>query len=330
VVAALSVLAAIGISAGAGIWWNLFAATGEGEITVEISSGETLRTISRTLKDAGLIRNALALQMYGRVTGQEGRAQAGRYEIARPVSPVQILDKIMNGDALPNEIVVTIPEGWTVNEIGTRFQANGMFSLEAFSLAATMRADYRGILFVDELPDGESLEGYVFPDSYRFFTDSTATEVIRLMLTRFRDQLPAARIGSEWREEMTVRELVVLASIVQREAAGTAEMAAIAGVFRNRLQIGMKLESDATLNYALGTSRRQPTFADTAVDHPYNTYVYRGLPPGPIGNPGLAALRAAATPASHDYLFFLHPLGGEAVFSRTYEEHLENKRRYLD
>ncbi|TFH05725.1 MAG: endolytic transglycosylase MltG, partial [Spirochaetales bacterium] len=125
-------------------------------------------------------------------------------------------------------------------------------------------------------------------------------------------------------------DVLILASIVQEEAGSIPEMSDVAGVFWNRLNIWMPLESDATVNYVLGTNKRQPTFADTKVENPYNTYVNYGLPTGPIGNPGLDAIKASITPRDHDFLFFLHPLDRDIVMSRTYEEHLRNKALYLD
>jgi peptidoglycan lytic transglycosylase G len=339
---------AAGLAAAA--WWLLSAvptgagtagaATGGSETMIEIAPGETLRDVSQNLADLGLIRSALALRVYGRISGREASLQAGSYLISPPMSAVGILDKIAGGEAVFDEVSLSIPEGWTIGDIAARIESAGIFSGEEFVVAAVVSDDLREFGFLDGLPDGTSLEGYLFPDTYRVFRDASPADVVRLMLSRFRAQVigdarvsyrgPAIAQEQSQSGLLSLHELVTLASIIQREAGGVAEMPAIAGVFRNRLDIRMPLESDATVNYALGTSRRQPTFADTAVQHPYNTYANYGLPPGPIGNPGLDAIVAAAEPELHDYLFLLHPLGGEVVLSRTYEEHLQNKRRYLD
>jgi UPF0755 protein len=180
------------------------------------------------------------------------------------------------------------------------------------------------------LEDDTILEGYLFPDTYRIFEDSTPESIVRRMLANLQRQIDGEILGEIEAQNRTLHDVLTLASIVQKEANDTSQMPDVAGVFWNRLRIRMRLESDATVNYALGTSRRQPTFADVAVVHPYNTYVNHGLPPGPIGNPGIAAIRATLYPAEHDFLFFLHPIDGRIKLSRTFQEHLANKARYLD
>jgi len=309
---------------------TLFTGTEGQEVIFEIRPGEGLRSVSAELAARRLIPNALALSVYGQLRGYDSRLQAGRYLISPELTAVEILRKLTEGDAFFDEITVPIPEGWTLDDIAARLESAGLYPREEFRLAATMRPEYREYGFLDGLPDGTSLEGYLFPDTYRVLSDSTPSEIVHLMLATFGNRLATVQPADRAEPTATLHELVTLASIVQREAGSEEEMAAIAGVFWNRLTIRMRLESDATVNYFLGTSRRQPTFADTEVPNPYNTYINYGLPPGPIGNPGLAAIVATAQPASHDFLFFLHPLGEEVVLSRTYAEHLQNKARYLD
>ena len=303
---------------------------GAPEMVFEILPGQNLRRISTHLADEGVIRSARALELFGRWQGYDKRLQAGRYLVSASLSPVEILDKIVSGDAIFDEMTITIPEGWSLDDIEGYMEESGLFPREVFAEAAVMQPAYRDFDFLSSVADDTILDGYLFPDTYRIFSDSTPETIVRRMLTAFGE-----RVTPEIRAEIvergkTLHDVLTLASIVQKEAGSDSEMPVIAGVFQNRLDIWMPLESDATVNYVLGTNKRQPTYADTAVQDPYNTYQNYGLPPGPIGNPGLDAILAAINPAQHDYLFFLHPLGGEIVLSRTFEEHLRNKERYLN
>jgi UPF0755 protein len=326
----IATIAAIGVVLLVNYWLFLGADENGAEVVFEIQPGQGLRTISANLAGARLVRNAYVLELYGRWAGLDKRLQAGRYLISPRLAPVEILRKIVSGDAVFDEMTITIQEGWSLNDIEIYLEQIGLFAREVFAEAAVMQPAYRDFDFLAPIEDDTILDGYLFPDTYRVFSDSTPERIVRRMLSTF-DQ----RVTQEMRDEIeaqgrTLHDVLTLASIVQNEAGGPDEMYVIAGVFWNRLDIWMPLESDATVNYVLGTSKRQPTYADTAVQDPYNTYQNYGLPPGPIGNPGLGAILAAINPAHHDYLFFLHPLGGDIVLSRTFEEHLANKARYLD
>ncbi len=310
----------------------LFASLPEGgspEVLFEIEPGNGLRLITRRLHAEGLIVNPGALEIYGRWMGYAAALQAGRYVLSPDMSPVEMVAKIVSGDAVFDEITVTIPEGWSAYDIEAYMDERGLFSRDRFQRAIVMQPAYRDIGVLQDLEDNTILDGYLFPDTYRIFADSTPEGIVRRMLTNFEDRV-AGELSVMAERERTIHEVLTLASIVQHESADDEEMPAVAGVFWNRLRIGMRLESDATVNYVLGTNKLQPTFADTEVDHPYNTYENYGLPPGPIGNPGMAAIQAALYPARHDYLFFLHKPDREIVLSSTFEEHLAAKARYLD
>ncbi|MFW5688853.1 MAG: endolytic transglycosylase MltG [Spirochaetota bacterium] len=296
----------------------------------EIEPNQTLRTVSRRLVSEGLARNARVIELYGRMRGFDRSLQAGRYLVAPSMAPVEILEKITSGDAEFNEITITIPEGWSLNDIELHFEALGLFTKERFQQAAVMQPVYADFPIVAHLEDDTILDGYLFPDTYRIFEDSTPESIVRRMLANFQRQITPEMLAEIDAQGRTLHDVLTLASMVQDEANDPSQMPDVAGVFSNRLRDGIRLESDATVNYVLGTNKRQPTFADTEVDHPYNTYENDGLPPGPIGNPGIDAIRAAIDPAEHDYYFFLHPVDGRIVLSRTFAEHLANKARYLD
>lgn len=300
------------------------------EFVFEIRPNQTLRTISRNMVDHGLARNALVIEVYGRYREYDRRLQAGRYLVTPAMAPVEIIEQIIAGDAVFDELTVTIPEGWTVVQIADHLDRVGLFSADRFLEAALMQDAYRDFRLVSDLPDGKILDGYLFPDTYRIFADSTPESVVRRMLANLHARITGDVLARVADRGMSLHEVLTLASIVQSEAGGAYQMADVAGVFSNRLRDRIRLESDATVNYALGTSKRQPTFADVAVQHPYNTYQNFGLPPGPIGSPGMDAIRATLAPSVHDYFFFLHPPDRRIVLSRTFAEHLQNKARYLD
>lgn len=327
----MSVALAVGLGTVQGVLFQPMSDTSEAASFVfEIRPNQSLRSVSRALVSAELARSAIILEAYGRSRELQTRLQAGRYLVAPTMAPAEILAKIASGDAVFDEIVITVPEGWSLNDIELHLEEMGLFSKERFAQAAVMQDGYRDFELVSALEDDTILDGYLFPDTYRIFEDSTPESIVRRMLQNFERRLtPEIREQVE-ASEMTLHEVLTLASIVQKEATDAGEMRDVAGVFSNRLRDRIRLESDATVNYVLGTSKRQPTFADTEVQHPYNTYENYGLPPGPIGNPGIDAILATLNPARHEYFFFLHPLGQPIVLSRTFQEHLDNKARYLD
>ncbi|MEX2442552.1 MAG: endolytic transglycosylase MltG [Alkalispirochaeta sp.] len=320
------------------VWygWNLMStpAVSHGiapsPVVIEIERGQSVRSVGRWLEKEGLVPRAALFEAYVRWTGTAGRIQAGRYSLDPALTPRDYVNQFVAGDAIIDDIVVSIPEGWSLFDIEVYFENLGLFPKERFQQAAVMQERYRNFPLLDHLEDDTILDGYLFPDTYRVFPDSTPESIVVRMVTTFHDRMSSELLDEIRRQDRTIHDVLSLASIVQKESATDGEMPLVAGVFWNRLQMGMRLESDATVNYVLGTRKLQPTFADTEIDHPYNTYENYGLPPGPVGNPGLPAIRAAVYPAEHDYLFFLHKPDREIVPSRSFAEHLENKARYLD
>jgi UPF0755 protein len=240
------------------------------------------------------------------------------------MTPVAVIGKLARGETY--ERLVTFPEGLTISEMAGAFEAQGLGPAPAFIEAA--RASAR-ISHLD--PGARDLEGYLFPETYAVPRRTTAAQVVRLMVGRFEESFTpelrreAAALG------LTVRQAVTLASLVEKETARPEERPIVAAVYLNRLRIGMALQCDPTVIYALrlaGGYRGNLTRADLTVDSPYNTYRYPGLPPGPIAAPGLASLQAAVRPASVDYLYFVSRNDGSHVFARTLAEHNQNVRRF--
>jgi UPF0755 protein len=332
----LAIVLSVALLAGLGygswyVYHGLFEDKDLGEegAIFTIEPGAHLDEIAYSLQEGGHIRSDIVFSLYARLRGAEASLQAGKYHLAGGMSGREVLEKIVSGDAVFDEIEITIPEGFTIEQIAARLESVGLFEAQAFEIAARMAPVYEDFWVLEGVAPGTLLEGYLFPDTYRVFADSTPQTVVARMVRRLQQALAGELIADIRRDQLSLHELITLASIVQKESPPE-DMPLIAGVFRNRLEAGRLLESDATVNYALGTSKRQPTFADTRVEHPFNTYRNQGLPPAPIGSPGRAAIDATVHAAEHDYYFFLHKPTEETVLSRTFAEHLAAKRRYLD
>jgi UPF0755 protein len=269
--------------------------------------------------------------------GVESQLAAGEYELRPNMAPSEILGLMRQGAEAA--LSVTFPEGWRTEEIADRLDASGVVSRTEFLRAAT-RGPY-GYTFLAGLPAESSLEGYLFPDTYTFSRRVTATVVVDTMLRNFDRRFDVSMRQQAERQGLSVRDVVILASIVEREAVVAEERPMIAEVFLNRLAVKMPLQADPTVQYAVaqadsdraredGYWRLELTEADLEIDSPYNTYRNKGLPPGPISNPGLAALKAVLSPTSTGYLFFVAKTGGEHAFARTLDEHNENVARYRE
>lgn len=295
-----------------------------------IALGESPTAIAERLEEAHLIPNAVAFTNYLVFRGLDTTLQAGQYNLSSQATPVEIASALQ--DATPKEITLTILDGWRKEEIAASLPTSGLeFGPETFLDAAESRpAEYP---FVDQLPKGNSLEGFFFPGAYRLPRQSTPDEVIGAMLDEFQAQLTPDLLAGFEQHGLGIYEAVVLASIVERETVIEDEMPLIASVFLNRLEIGMSLEADSTVQYALGYQEDAGTWwknplslDDLQVNSQFNTYLYGGLPPGPIANPGLIALRAVAFPAQAGYFYFRAACddSGEHRFAETFEEHLQN------
>ncbi len=245
---------------------------------------------------------------------------------------------------------IQIIEGWSSLDIGQYLENQGLYKSEKFlDVAGFPRVNYRleknkpqpydfstEFSFLSDKPKYYGLEGYLFPDTYRIYASSTVTEVIEKMLSNFDKKLTPQMRADIKAQGKTIYEVITLASIVEKEApidyqtSDDRDARIIAGIFLNRLRIGQGLQSDATLSYIYGDNKPTHSGAELENDSLYNTYKYRGLPPGPICNPGIVAIKAAIYPIKTDYNYFLTPKGKEAVvYARTYEEHLQNKYKYL-
>ncbi len=301
-----------------------------------VRSGDSAGSISERLQSAGLIKSALAFRLMAERLGVSGDLGVGEYELSPSMRPSEILDILSSGKTRAGPLV-TIPEGWRSEEIAERLASKGIGTADEFM--AIVRSGRIDSPALSGRPAGASLEGYLFPDSYRTDAKTTAESMVRRMVDQFELRFTAEMRQKAQARGMTVHQIVTLASIIEREAVIPSERPTMAAVFYNRLERSMKLDTDPTVQYAVaskGSVFRQGfgwwkadlTVQDLEIDSPYNTYKYPGLPPGPICNPGIASIMSALEPASSDYLYFVARPDGSHAFSTTLEEHLENVAKY--
>ena len=292
------------------------------EKRVLIPRGSTFQEVVQALDEEGLLRSPFAFYIMARVSGMAGRVQAGEYELNTAMTPAVILHKLVSGDVVKYR--VTIPEGFTVRQIAVRLAGQGIIQEGEGFLQTAFSSDFDAILGID----GESVEGYLFPDTYLFSKGLTPDELIKTMVGRFkRVYTPsfsqrAAELG------MTDHEVVTLASIIEKETGVPEERPLISAVFHNRLKRGIPLCSDPTVIYGIDGFDGNLRKRDLEQRTPYNTYLIQGLPHGPIANPGRASLEAALYPAQVTYLYFVSRNDGSHHFSTTLREHNAAVRRY--
>ncbi|SHJ69113.1 UPF0755 protein [Anaerobranca californiensis DSM 14826] len=297
---------------------------GDNSVEILIPVGTSPAAIAEILQEQGVIKNSFLYRLYLRRYNYSSRLQAGIYQLNDGLSYRELTEILLEGKLEKPTIRFTIPEGWKIQQIATRLENQGLINKEKFlDLIENGEFDY---WFIEQIPDNVDyrLEGYLFPDTYEVFENSSEWEIINMMLRNFARNFPEEYRKRAEELGMSVHQVVTLASIVEREAMVDKERPLIAGVFHNRLRINMALQSCATVFYF--TEREPVLVADTKIVNPYNTYVFPGLPPGPIGAPGKNAIQSTLFYQETDYLYFVTKKdgSGEHYFARTYEEHLAN------
>ncbi|WXJ95368.1 Endolytic murein transglycosylase [Neomoorella carbonis] len=291
---------------------------------VYIAPGSSSAAIASTLTRQGIIKSPLAFRLATMATGLDKQLKPGYYLISPGLSLPEVLRLLAAGNV--QEIEFTVPEGYTVREIAALLQQKGLARKEDFLQAAAR--DYPFDFLPDMPSSPEHVQGFLFPDTYRVARGTPPEEIVLMMLKRFNEVYQEISREKDPALDLNTRQIVTLASIVEREARVDAERAIIAGVYVNRLKRGMRLEADPTVQYLLPEPKPVLTYRDLEIDSPYNTYRVNGLPPGPIANPGRASLLAALKPAKTDYLYFVAKPDGSHYFSRTLAEHNQAVARY--
>jgi peptidoglycan lytic transglycosylase G len=316
-------------AAGAGVWFyrgidRPFKGYEAAEQFVEIPQGAGSIAIAKRLADAGVVRDVNSFRLVLWLTGEGRRLQAGEYRFDHPMSARQVADKIARGDVYVRPI--TFPEGLTARQMAALYETKG------FGPAAEFTEAVKNAALVSAVdPDAKDLEGYLFPDTYKLPRRATAEQLVARMVAGFMKTLTPALIDKAEARGLTIRQLVTLASVVEKETGNPDERPLVAAVYANRLKIGMPLQCDPTVIYALERAGRYDgnlTRENLQYDSPYNTYRYPGLPPGPIASPGRASLEAAASPATVAYLYFVSKNDGSHAFASTLDEHNRNVQQY--
>jgi len=295
------------------------------QVAVVIPEGSSVNDISRVLSEARIIDNVWVFKFYVFTSGKTEKLMPGRY-VFRQSSPYQkVINDLVSG---PKKVFynLTIPEGFTLKQIGERLEKIGGLSLKEFNILVSDLKLYK-YDFLKANTAG-NLEGYLYPETYRMDAETQLGEVINMMLTQFQKEYQSIK-KRQMPMKLNLHQITTLASLVEREAKLKSEQPLIAAVIYNRLKKKMKLEVDATIQYALSKRKEKLTLKDLQVDSPYNTYKYPGLPPSPIGSPGKGALQAALKPARVDYLYYVlvDEKTGKHFFTNNYNEFLKMKRK---
>ncbi|OGL79358.1 hypothetical protein A3E39_04015 [Candidatus Uhrbacteria bacterium RIFCSPHIGHO2_12_FULL_60_25] len=302
-------------------------------VKISIASGDRLSQVTDTLIDGGILSNWFGYRLYSIFDSSASRPKAGEYLIREGTS-YRALARMLARGPERDEVALTLIEGKTLDDEATLLESYDVDPQEFSGLAGRSKnalpfsrqliGDYP---FLGDAPKGSSLEGYLYPDTYRVWKDQLPAGLIRKQLDEFANKIVGPYENARRASGMSWHEVVTLASIVEAEVRGEEDRKIVAGVFLTRLREKMRLQTDATLNYVLDSGRSRATSKDLAADTPYNTYLYAGLPPGPIGNPSLQSIRAVLEPTKSSYRYFLTDKDGNVLYATTYEEHLANKRR---
>jgi UPF0755 protein len=325
----IALLTALGLVAAGGAAYVLWARMHEpfhgfsGEQFVDIPQGAGSRAIARRLVDAGVIPDTWTFRAAVRFLGRDQVLRAGEYRFAEAASPLDVVERLARGDVYT--VGITFPEGLTIDEMAEIFESHALGTARSFRDAA------RDVTAIAELdPAARDLEGYLFPETYPVTRKPDAKTLVAAMVDRFKTVYAELTRGRP-PGELTVRQVVTLASLVEKETARAEERPVVAAVYRNRLAIGMGMQADPTVVYALRKRGRYDGNihrVDLGIDSPYNTYRYRGLPPGPIAAPGRAALEAALNPADAKFLYFVSRNDGSHVFAETLTQHNANVQKF--
>ncbi len=311
--------------------------TDSGLVDFAVAEGETAQSVTQRLQAAGLIHDAVLMRQLLRYNGIDTRLVAGNYQLRRNMSMKEVAAALFRGRSA--RMVLTVPAGWRMEQLADHLDSAGIMDGNQF-LRQARRGDSINHPLLAGHPPGQSLEGYLFPGTYRVLDSATPRDLMAGMLEHMANRLPPNALELAQQQGLTFYEVLTLASIIERETLVVAERPLMASVYLNRLRSQIHLQADPTVQYAMGFQPESGQWWKTPVrleeyrqiDSPYNTYLYPGLPPGPIASPSLESIVAVLQPAQTNYLFFVcrnpNCAGGQHVFAETYQEHLENVANY--
>ncbi|MCH7492783.1 endolytic transglycosylase MltG [Patescibacteria group bacterium] len=332
----ISLVAVVSLILGGLFFWNQInwpVSSESQEVLFTIADGVGAQEIADQLEAEGLIRSSFWFKAYVYLDRSERNFFVGSYVLNKDLSIKNVVNILTAGNTTPEDTIRLI-EGWTTRDMADYLDERGSLSKNDF-LTVVDTTDSRQIVpdktydFLVDKPSDQGLEGYLFPDTYRIYENSTIADIVERMLDNFGVKFTEQMAADARARGMNIHEIVTLASIIEKEVRTDADRKIAAGIFYERMAVGVPLQSDATVNYVTGKQALQPTLEDLDVDNLYNTYKYQGLPPGPISNPSLSSIMAAIYPTETDFFYFLTKPDGSTVFSKTFDEHLANKRLYL-
>ena len=280
--------------------------------------------ISKELKELGIIRSAYFFRTYTLLSLRHLSLQAGKYNLSSKMSSYQIVKKMVLGDVIKNKLVIL--EGWDLADIGQYLELKEVCEKDFF--AFLIEKDYSEHFdFLKDKPEDVALEGYIFPDTYEISEVEACEDILGMMLSNFDNKLTSELRDEISNQNKSIFDIVIMASMLEKEVRTLEDKKIVAGILWKRLSVDMPLQIDATVNYVTGKSDPAVAIKDTKLDSPYNTYKYKGLPKGPISNPGLDSLTAAIYPTATKFWFYL--TDGRTIFSETFEQHVAAKAKYL-
>jgi len=304
-----------------------------------VSKGQGARDIASALADAKLIRSKNYFLYLVWRHGDQDKFKIGSFELSPSMTSAEIEKELAHDQPISNEREVTVLEGWTLDDIAEYLEKENVASKKAFFAETGESAKFvqTGTLpdwaasypLLTSKPASASLEGYLFPDTYRIYVGGDAKALVRRMLQNFEMKFTPAMRQEAAVQKRTIHQVVTMASVIEREVRGDEDRAMVSDVFWKRVDSGRGLEADSTVNYITGHSTPSVSYLDTKIDNPWNTYKYKGLPAGPIGNPSLSALLAALHPKANPYWYFLTDKQGNVHYAKTLDEQIANKAKYL-
>lgn len=295
---------------------------------IEIAQGAKAADVWRMLVNEGYADRTIPWKYYGRANNAAAKIQAGIYHLEESETVSAVISRFVQGETKSDEQTVTFPEGFTEKQIGARLADRQGIDEKQFVQDAAPALYAQQFPFLEGLPKGRTLEGYLFPDTYRLAKDDTTKDIVTRLLGNF-DRKVTQELRDEAKQKgRTLDEIIIMASIIEKEVQSTEDMAMVSGILWKRIDNNEGLYADATVEYIVNKNGAL-TVQDLSLDSPYNTRKYRGLPPGPISNPGMNAIIAAIRPQQSDYYYYLTTKEGKTVFAKTNDEHNRNKAKYL-
>jgi len=293
-------------------------------LTYTVEKGWGDDEIAKDLQKLGVIKSNLFFRLYVVTSLKHSSLQAGKYNLSPRMSSYQIAQKMANGDVIKNKLVIL--EGWDLNDVSSYLESKGICAKNEFVSLA--QKDYsKDFDFLKDKPGNVSLEGYIFPDTYEVAEGESCEDVLSLMLSNFGQRLTADLRKEAAEQKKSIFDIVTMASLIEKEVRNMDDKKVVSGILWKRIDEGMPLQLDCTVNYATGKSDPAVLIKDTKIDSPYNTYKYYGLPKGPIANPGLGSILSALYPTVTKYWYYLSD--GKTYFSETFEQHTALKAKYL-